>query len=649
MKQQVGPQLELAARHIERGDLEGAHRVCCEVLQRDLNNAEALHLLGVIALRNGNADLAISALSKAIEKRPMVLQPYIDLALSYCRRGQSANEIGVYEQALTYHPHEACLYCGLARACRTLGDYDEAFRHYNQALAISPWYEDGYLQLAELFLSSGRIGNAVTCCRTALRLNGKACRAYLMLSRAMEVSGQHEESLRMCEQALESDPLCTEAYCHMGRLAAQLGRLEQAVAYFRSAIAHDSGCEEAHRECIKAQEALKLTTEGVDSITRLGKILFDRGRYEEAGMYFADAALRTPTNCDALFMLGVTQSRIGQPEHGVATLRQAIALRPSHAEAHYFLAELLLRLGEFEEGWREFEWRLRAIEPESRARDYAQPLWDGSQFAGKTILLHTEQGMGDTIQFIRFAKLVKHRGGTVVLRCQRRLVPLLKMVADLDFVTDDDRSVPPFDCHAPLLSLPRIFRTVLSNIPAQIPYIDPPLELVSQWGRRIGQSKKFKIGLVWAGRTQNQNDCTRSMSLMQFRILANIGDVQWFSLQRGTQAAQILTPPSGLEIRPIEKTGNDIVDTAAIIMNLDLVISVDTMVAHLAGALGRTVWTLIPFSWEWRYLTDRTDTPWYPTMRLFRQPRRGDWDSVLEEVHDALLETVASSVLTNPV
>jgi len=330
----------------------------------------------------------------------------------------------------------------------------------------------------------------------------------------------------------------------------------------------------------------------------------------------------------------------GSNGEAIACYRVALRHDPDCAAAHLALAHSLLLTGNFEQGWEEFEWRWRAggISP----CPFSQPLWDGSPIEGRTILLWAEQGLGDTIQFIRYAALLERGGARVVVECQPGLAGLLETVPGVEKVVPFRSPLPDFDVQAPLQSLPRILCTRLETIPAQVPYLSADPELVERWGPPIAAFEGFKVGLTWAGNPSQVNDRARSLTLAQLAPLARIPGVALFGLQLGLQAAELHSPPPGLILTNLVDESSQISDTAAIIMNLDLVISVDTMVAHLAGALGRPAWTLLSFSPSDRWLLGREDSPWYPTMRLFRQPRPGDWQSVLERVAEALKHAAPS-------
>jgi hypothetical protein len=273
-------------------------------------------------------------------------------------------------------------------------------------------------------------------------------------------------------------------------------------------------------------------------------------------------------------------------------------------------------------------------------RQFAQPRWKGEDLTGKTILLYAELGSGDTIHLIRYAPMIAKRSGKVIVECQQGLERFLRSVDAVQEVVAEGQPLPPFDVQCPMMSIPLEFNTTLETIPANVPYLSPPPDRVAAWRERIGDNaNQLKVGLVWAGRPDHKNDRQRSIRLDQFAPLATVKSVRFYSLQKGPAAAsQAAVPPPGMDLIDWTSDLHDFAETAALMMNLDLLISVDTSVVHMAGAIGKPVWVLVPFVPDFRWLLNRTDTPWYPTMRLFRQPALRDWNSVIADVTSALAQ-----------
>jgi len=370
-------------------------------------------------------------------------------------------------------------------------------------------------------------------------------------------------------------------------------------------------------------------------------VLARHGRLDEAVAHVQLALELAPGLPEALNNLGAILERAGRLENAIACYQAAVRARPSFADAHVNLGMAWLLEGRFEQGWQEYEWRLKG----SGLRGLSQPLWDGAALEGRAILLRAEQGLGDTIHFVRYATLLKCQGATVVGECPDRLVPLLGAVPGVDAVFAQGNALPAFDVYAPLMSLPRILGTRLETIPGQVPYLSVPHELAAAWAARIAAAAApghHRIGLVWASNRVAKNVRDRSLPLASLAPLAEAPGCAWFSLQRGPAAREAVSPPAGWSITSLEDESGQITDTAAAMLNLDLIITVDTLAAHLAGALGRPVWVLLPFAPDFRWMRGRSDSPWYPTMRLFRQPRPGDWPAVAREVL-AQLQTLIGS------
>jgi hypothetical protein len=365
----------------------------------------------------------------------------------------------------------------------------------------------------------------------------------------------------------------------------------------------------------------------------LGNCRYAAGDLTGAMAAFSAALARQPAHFNARINLGLVQRDLGHTDEALAEFDRAIALRPDQPVAHWNRALSLLLAGDYERGWPAYEWRWHATGMQPRMVD--KPLWNGAPLDGRTILLHAEQGLGDTIQFMRYAPMVAGAGGRVILEVQAPLKRLCERLDGVKTVIARGDELPRFDCHAPLMSLPALFGTTLDAIPNPVPYLSAP-----ESGKRAlaaalaGPSGIKSIGLVWGGNSARQGDAARSCRARDLLPLTTLRSVRLFSLQKGSpHAEQVDDLPGVIELGPVL---DDMADTAFVISRLDLVISVDTATAHLAGALGRPVWTMLAFAADWRYLLHRSDNLWYPTMKLFRQAKPGDWDGVVARVREAL-------------
>ncbi len=483
-------------------------------------------------------------------------------------------------------PQRAPAWFLLGRVRHARGDRDAAIDFLRKALTFDPKLAPAHNDLGILLQNQGRLAEAESCYRRAIELGG--CGA--------------------------------EAMSNLGALLAERGRLEDSIDWYGRAIAANERFAPAHNN--------------------LGAAFAKLDRTEEAeGLHRRALALK-PDFADAHYNLGVVLQSQGRFEEALASYRKAVALKPDMVDARWNLAYLLLTRGDFVEGWREHEWRHRR--KEQPPKSYPKPLWGGEPLDRRTILLHAEQGIGDTLQFMRYVPLVAERGGRVVLQVQPPLkrLAIAACTTAAQVIAEGDVA-PAFDLHCPLLSLPLAFATTLADVPAAVPYLPVDAAAAARWRERLGAAG-FKVGLVWSGNPQHKNDRNRSIPLASLVPLFGIAGIRWFSLQVGERAADLARLPDGT-IADISDGLTDFTETAAAIAGLDLVISVDTAVAHLAGALGKPVWVLVPFVPDWRWLLDRDDSPWYPTARIFRQPARGDWETVALLLRQALERQIGAA------
>jgi Flp pilus assembly protein TadD len=470
------------------------------------------------------------------------------------------------------------------------GNLQAAEQTYREILALDPNHADALHLLGVVAFQSGDLDRAVQCISAAIQLNGTVAKFHSNLGNVFQAQRKLDEAVQSFRRALELDPQFAEAYLNLGSAFETQGRLDEAVEAYR--------------------QTLNLKPHQPEAFTNLGLALLAQGNIDAAAASF-DSALQQ---------------------------------NPNYADAHGNRALLRLLQGDFHCGWSQYEWRWRSNQIERR--DFAQPRWDGSPLRDRTILLHAEQGLGDTIQFIRYAAEVKKRNphATVIVECQRPLTKILMRCAGVDQLVPAGDPLTLFHVQSPLLSLPGIFQTTLNSIPANVPYLLAEPKLVEHWRKWLESVEGLRIGINWQGRSGEGEFRKRNIPLEYFTALAQLPGVQLISLQKQddgeTIAASSRFPPM-LEPGPdFDTVHGAFEDTAAIMMNPDLIITSDTSVPHLAGALGVPVWVALPFVPDWRWMLQRTDSPWYPTMRLFRQKSQGDWSGVFNEIF-ALLKQIA--------
>lgn len=514
------------------------------------------------------------------------------------------------EQALAYHRN---------------GQLSRAEQIYRRILEADSFQADAWHLLGMVLQQSGQHQVAAEYITRAIWLNPSMAPFHNNLGLVQRSLHQLEEARLSYRRALELKPHYAEALNNLGVVLQELGQLEEAEAVYR--------------------RALELKPNDASTHSNLGIALKEQGQWEQALACYRRALELDPDLADAHNNLGVAWRELGQCEQALACYQRALELQPDYADAHMNLSRALLTLGDFQRGWQENEWRWQSTSLKRAARNFTPPLWDGIPRPQQTLLLHAEQGLGDTLHFVRYAPLVKPGCGRLVFECQQPLLPLLARCAGIDQLVAQGEPLPAFDCHAPLLTLPRVLQTTPASIPANVPYLWADPALVERWRQRLRDLRGFRIGINWQGRPGRGPWRFRNIPLDQFARLAGLPQVRIISLQKGAGREALAGVRDRLELidlgDDVDQASGAFMDTAAIMKNLDLVLTCDTAVAHLAGGLGVPVWVALPFAAEWRWLRDRSDSPWYPTMRLFRQPQREDWDSVFQAIERALRERLS--------
>jgi len=559
--------------------------------------------------------LAAAAAGELKERR----EPPASRGIALSEQGRFAEAVREFERELASIPEDAELLNNLGCALDGAGRSLEAVASYQRALTLRGDFCAPHYNMGNSLKSLGRSAEAADCYRRALALDPGLTQGWHNLALALQDAGRLDEAKVALERALELRPDYLEAGHNLGELQHARGNLELAVDCFRRVLARDPGY--------------------LPSLNALGIALQAQDRLDEAVQSYRRALSINPDYLHALNNLGAASRALGELECAVDCYQRVLARDPDYADARWNLSLVQLLLGDFENGWQGYEWRFRKVDPVP-LKSFPRPLWDGGELKGRVILLHAEQGFGDTLQFVRYAGVLARMGGRVLVQCQSQAIAaILGTAPGVARVLVRGEALPEFDCHAPLMSLPLLVGTRLATVPAEIPYLVPEPGLVELWRSRM-PGEGLRVGLVWAGRKSYKDDGRRSLSLRLFAPLAGVAGVRFYALQVGEGAEQAAAPPEGLELTDLGRGVRDFSDSAAIIADLDLVISADTAVAHLAGALGKAVWVLLPMACDWRWLVGREDSPWYPSARLFRQSRRGDWGEVLERVARALAREV---------
>lgn len=552
-----------------------------------------------------------------------------------------------------------------AVALQQNGALAEAEELYREILELKPRHFDALQLLGSLALQAGRVQEGIEFLKKALAINAKQAPLHSNLAYALNALQRFDEALASADRALALQSGFPDALNNRGNAQAGLNLPLEALNSFDRALASAPDFAPAwnNRACVlrdlgraadalaSCDHALALQPGYPDAWSNRGNALSDLNRPHEARESYQRALELAPAFADAWNNLGLTQVDLNEHAQALHSYERALAVNPAAAETHWNRSLCLLQLGQLEAGWAEYEWRWERSRIKASRRTFAQPLWLGDfSINGKTILLHAEQGLGDTLQFCRYAKTVSKLGAKVVLEVPRELMRLMSTLDGVNQLIEAGHALPPFDCHCPLLSLPLACKTDLANIPSKTPYLFADPQASREWHERIAApaQKCLNVGLVWAGGNRphvaelRKNDARRSITFERLAPILDVPNVRFFSLQKGPAARQLQHDDSHLDVIDYTEELDDFADTAALVENLDLVISVDTSTAHLAGALDKPVWILNRFDTCWRWMLERTDTPWYAQAKLFRQPALGDWDSVMRNVRDALVELSAS-------
>jgi len=541
--------------------------------------AEAFYNLGIVLAKEGQLDEAIASYQKALKIEPELVEAYNRLGIALNERGRHSEAIKNFRRVLKLRPDYIEVYNNLGIALQDQGKYSEAIDEYLKAAQLEPGCAEIHYNLGNALQLLDRCEEAAENYRQALKLKPDYAQAYNNLAIAMKEQGRFHEAVENCEQAIQLEPDCSQFYSNFASILQYQGRLADAVA----------NCE----------RAISLKPDDAEGYFNLASVLRDCGRLDEA----------------------------------IEKNSRAIQLEPDYTEAHWNQAVAHLLKGNFEEGWKEYEWRRKTDwHTAAYPHRHKEPRWKGASFAGKRLLVHCEQGLGDCLQFVRYLPMVKSRGSVVIFEAWKSLHGLLKNFDEIDELVElsfTRKTETRFDACVSVMDLPGLFKTTEDTIPSSVPYLHADPAKAEYWREKLS-GPDFKVGIVWAGSARHANDYNRSCKLEAFAPITEIENVKLFGLQKGEPARQADQCARKIGVENLGEYLVDFTDTAAVIQNMDLIISVDTATLHLAGAMGKRVWALLAFAPDWRWMLERTDSPWYPTMRLFRQKDWGNWDGVLE-------------------
>ena len=561
-----------------------------QVRQNENLGALTPQLLFAAALRHHNAgDLGVA---ERLYRQVLAIQPlhavaHNNLGNTLQGLGKASDAVGHFEKAIALKPGYAEAHNNLANTLHAIGSLEESWRHFKTALCLTPTYPQAHNNLGNLLLTLGQLEDAAASYKLALDFSPSYPEAHSNLGHALTGLNQLDEAKSHCDQALALHPKYAAAYNNLGVIQHRQAQFEEAQASYRAAIQLRPNYPEAY--------------------LNLGNLLESQGLFSDA----------------------------------LALYEKALSLRHDYALAHLNRSLIQLKMGNFGDGWHGHEWRWRQRGVREPRLNLRQPQWTGAPLNGASILLHAEQGLGDSIQFLRYVPMVRAAGGRILLEIPATLRRLVSKLVCADELILSGTPRPPTDFHCPLMSLPLSFKTGEHTIPNGESYLSVPHEAQQKAAGLLSKFQKPRIGLVWAGNPKHLKDRFRSIPLSIFAKITDCEEASFFSLQIGESATEL--PKSSFPIVSLSAEIEDLADTAALIQQLDLVISVDTSVAHLAGALGIATWLLLSTDSDWRWLIDREDSPWYASIRIFRQSAFGNWESVIETVKSSLERFVSEA------
>jgi tetratricopeptide (TPR) repeat protein len=613
--------LRAALAHQQAGRLKEAEEILRAVLAAEPAQPNALNYYGVLCMTTGRFDEAIDFLNRAVAAEPDDTSPIFNLANALYRKGDVDAALIRYREVAERRPGYAEVFVNMAAAYYDAGQIADSIAASRAAIKLRPVLVPAHMNLGRALLAAGDIEEAIETFRGVILRQPDSAEAHANLATALHRAQRLSDAQDEAQLALRLDPNLAAGYSTLGTIRRERGDYQAAVLAFKRAI--------------------ELRPDDARAHVNLGNALLELDRFEEAEAAIRKAATLDPKLPEAQASLGYLLTNLKRFDEAIAACDRAIALRPDFAEAHWNQGFAYLLAGDLGPGWEKYEWRKRHPRYAAAYPSFAQPLWEGGPLAGKTLMIHAEQGLGDSIQLIRYAAPLAGAGARVIVACDRALIGLFKRVEGVAEAVDKHMMLPPFDLWIDQMSLPRVLGTRVDNIPAAQGYLSVEPARLAAWRDILNGSSEPRIGLVWAGNPTHSNDARRSMPIDAVRPWLAIPGLHFFSLQVGTKSREIERLAPGL-IQDLTPRLTDFMETAAAVSNLDLVIVVDTAVAHVTGALGKPVWVLLPNDPDWRWIVSHDgDSPWYASMRLFRQPQPRDWPSVAARVTEELKKLAA--------
>jgi tetratricopeptide (TPR) repeat protein len=618
---------QILSRAIElhrRGATAEATTLYRQVLALDPFQSDAAHFLGIVTRDAGDAASAERLLRQAIATNDRHPAYHASLGLTLRGLGRSAEAAEAYKQAVGLKPDFAEAQINLGNLLLEMNDHAGAVAAYRAALLVNSQFSEGYNNLSVALFALGEFQAALAAVERAVALAPTYSAAHNNRGRALEALGRFVEAEQAYRRALTLGLETADIYNNLGLALEAQQRLDAALAAYEKAIELDPACGQAHNN--------------------RGGVLKAMGRIAEAAKAYEAALAATPNVAEVHCNLGVVRHLQRHLAGAIASYDCAVALKPDYAKAHWNRAIALLLSGNLRDGFAAYEWRQKyeGYLKVQGQRWFPIPQWDGTAPHGRRLLVTTEQGLGDILQFIRLLAPLSTLGADVMFECPPRLQPLVARCQGIGTLIDPkniETAARAADAHVPLMSLPDRLGLDVETIPGAVPYVWTDPALTRAWAERLDRGAALRVGLCWQGSQNNTADSQRSITARTLAPLGRIPRVRLYSLQVGFGSEQSADIPGLVDFAgELDQKTGAFMDTAALINSLDLVITVDTSIAHLAGALGRPVWTMLCYMPDWRWMLDRGDSPWYPTMRLFRQTEKGDWGTVIDRVVSALAQ-----------
>lgn len=639
--------LNLAMKNHRAGNFAIADELYRKLRQSDPKNAEIMRLSGLSAGQNGNYGYALKFFAKAISLNPDYTEAFSNRGVIFQKMGKHNEALENFNKALSINPYCAETLNNRGNLFIFLNEPNKALDDLKKAIYINPNFSEAFYNLANVLRDQKHFEVAIKTYSQAIKIKANYFHAYLNRGRTFIDLGDMKNAINDFEKAIDLNDKSPEAFNNKGFVYYELKRYDEAFANFNKAVNLDPcfigainnrglsllALDKPEKALVDFQKSIEIAPEKPEPYHNLGFAFHKIFKYEKAIDCFSKALNLNHSNPKNIYNnLGATYRALGNYEESLKCYDKSISLDKNYAEAYFGKSLVSLLLGNFSEGLDCYEWRWRTENFTSPKRKFEKPLWDGiADLSGKTILIHWEQGLGDTLQYCRLVKEIKKKNTKIIFEVQRQLYGLIKTLDPDITIVQSGSKLPYFDYFCPLMSLPQILKLTVNNIPAYKKYLEPSASKIHYWEKLLGKRVKPRIGIVWSGSKTHANDENRSINLDNFlTAIPEIFDL--VSLQKDIRKEDLETLKNTPVIQNYSELIENFSDTAAVCSLVDIILTVDTSVAHLAGAIGKPVFLLLPLVPDFRWLLEREDTPWYPSMRIFRQKTRGDWKPVFSEI-----------------